>query len=121
MVAGSPGFRFDASNTAADQALQAGMHHDGMHFYPLPYGSGSSSHGLLALNDEYIDEGPPFPDGQKTWTAERVLKAQHAVGVSVVEVELKDGAWRLVRPSPYARRITARSPCRIAGPAAGEL
>jgi hypothetical protein len=116
---GSPGFRFDASNTAADQALQAGMHHDGLHFYPLPYGSGSSTHGLLALNHEYIDEGLLFTDGQRTWSAEKVLKAQHAVGVSVVEVKLKDGAWRLVRPSPYARRVTARSPCRIAGPAAG--
>jgi secreted PhoX family phosphatase len=115
----SPGFRFDASNSAADQAVQAGMHHDGMHFYPLPYGSGSSTHGLLALNHEYLDEGLLFPDGQKTWSAEKVMKAQHAVGVSVVEVELKDGAWRVVRPSPYARRITARTPCRIAGPAAG--
>jgi secreted PhoX family phosphatase len=26
---GSPAFRFDASNTAEEQALQAGMHHDG--------------------------------------------------------------------------------------------
>ncbi len=117
--AGSPGFRFDASNSAADQALQAGMHHDGMGFYPLPYGSGASTHGLLALNHEYVDEGLLFTDGQKTWSAEKVLKSQHAVGVSVVEVEGRDGAWRVVRPSPYARRITARTPCRMAGPAAG--
>src|SRR5215510_12494779 len=115
----SPGFRFDASNTAADQALQAGMHHDGMHYYPLPYGSGSSTHGLLALNHEYLDEGLLFADGQRTWSAEKVAKAQHAVGVSVVEVELRGGTWHLVRPSPHARRVTALSPCRIAGPAAG--
>jgi secreted PhoX family phosphatase len=116
---GEPGFRFDASNTAADQALQAGMHHDGMAYYPLPLGSDSSTHGLLALNHEYLDEGLLFPDGQRTWSAEKVLKAQHAVGVSVVEVAFRDGSWRVVRPSPYARRITARTPCRIAGPAAG--
>jgi secreted PhoX family phosphatase len=115
----SPGFRFDASNTAADQALQAGMHHDGMHYFPLPYGSDSSTRGLLALNHEYLDEGLLFADGQRTWSAEKVAKAQHAVGVSVVEVELRGSAWRLVRPSPLARRITARTPCRIAGPAAG--
>jgi secreted PhoX family phosphatase len=117
--AGSPGFRFDASNTAADQALQAGMHHDGMHYFPLPHDSGSSTHGLLALNHEYLDEGLLFADGQRTWSPEKVAKAQHAVGVSVVEVELQGNTWRLVRPSPYARRITARSPCRIGGPAAG--
>ena len=35
-AAGMPEFRLDASNSAADQALQAGMHHDGMHFFPLP-------------------------------------------------------------------------------------
>jgi secreted PhoX family phosphatase len=116
---GAPGFRFDASNTAADQALQAGMHHDGMAYYPLPYGSDSSTHGLLALNHEYLDEGLLFPDGQRTWSAEKVMKAQHALGVSVVEVAVRDGSWRVVRPSPYARRITARTPCRIAGPGAG--
>jgi len=37
-----PVFRMDASNTAAEQEAQAGMHHDGMHFYPLPLGSGAS-------------------------------------------------------------------------------
>jgi secreted PhoX family phosphatase len=116
---GMPEFRFDASNSAADQALQAGMHHDGMHFFPLPYGSKSSHHGLLALNHEYLDEGLLFPDGLENWSAEKVLKSQHAVGVSVVEVKLENGAWRVVRPSSRARRVTARTPCRISGPAAG--
>ncbi len=113
--AGSPGFRMDASNSAADQALQAGMHHDGMHYFPLD----GSKHGLLAMNHEYLDEGLLFPDGQKTWSAEKVLKAQNAVGVSVIEVELKVNDWQIVRPSRYARRVTARTPCRISGPAAG--
>ena len=29
-----PAFRFDASNSAEDQALQMGMHHDGLEFFP---------------------------------------------------------------------------------------
>ena len=95
------------------------MHHDGMHFFPLPLGTGGSSHGLLVMNHEYLDEGLLFPDGQKTWSAEKVAKAQHAVGVSVIEVEAQDGAWRVVAPSRFARRITARTPCRVSGPAAG--
>jgi secreted PhoX family phosphatase len=113
-----PPFKSDASNTAAEQAVQAGMHHDGMHFFPLPRGSRDSTHGLLAMNHEYLDEGLLFPDGQKTWSVEKVLKAQHAVGVSVIEIRLESGQWTVVRPSRYARRITARSECALAGPAA---
>lgn len=114
-IAGAmPEFRLDASNSAEDQAVQAGMHHDGMHFFPL-----APNRGLLAMNHEYLDEGLLFPDGQKTWSAEKVLKAQNAVGASVIEVALKGSQWEVVRPSQYARRVTARTPCRIAGPAAG--
>jgi uncharacterized protein len=115
---GMPAFKPDGSNTAAEQALQAGMHHDGMHFFPLPRGSSSSTHGLLVMNHEYLDEGLLFPDGQRTWSAEKVAKAQNAVGVSVIEVRLDGGAWRVVRPSQYARRVTALSTCAVAGPAA---
>ena len=113
--AGMPEFRMDASNSAADQALQAGMHHDGMHYFALR----GSQRGLLAMNHEYLDQRLLFPDGVSTWSAEKVLKAQNAIGVSVIEVQLQGNAWQVVRPSQYARRITARTPCRIAGPAAG--
>jgi secreted PhoX family phosphatase len=90
------------------------MHHDGMHFFPLS----QPNQGLLVMNHEYIDEGLLFPDGMKTWSAEKVMKAQNAVGVSVIEVALRD-QWEVVRPSRYARRITARTPCRVSGPASG--
>src|SRR4030095_6087482 len=90
-AAGMPEFRLDASNSAADQDLPAGMHHDGLPFFPLPGASGWA-HGLLVMNHEYLDEGLLFPDGQKTWTAEKVLKAQHAVGVSATEGADKGGA-----------------------------
>jgi secreted PhoX family phosphatase len=116
-----PDFEPDASNTAAQQEAQAGMHHDGMAFFPLPYGSDASDHGLLAINHEYIDAGLLHPDGQATWSPEKLRKEQAAMGVSIVEVRAIDGRWRLVRPSRYARRITARTPCAIAGPAAGTV
>jgi secreted PhoX family phosphatase len=117
--AGSPEFRMDASNSAAEQALQAGMHHDGMHYFPLPFGSSNSAHGLLALNHEYLDQSLLFPDGTRTWSAEKVMKSQNALGVSIVEVVNEGGNWRIVRPSGFARRLTARTPCRVSGPAAG--
>jgi hypothetical protein len=114
-----PAFRMDASNSAAEQAAQAGMHHDGMWFHPLPYGSGGSGHGLLAMNHEYLDDGLLHTDGQKDWSAEKVRKAQAAVGVSIIEIRLQDGRWSIVQPSRYARRVTAYTPCAISGPAAG--
>jgi len=118
---GMPQFRFDASNSAADQLLQSGMHHDGMHFFPLPRNAPRSDWGLLVMNHEYLDQGLLYPDGMKIWSAQKVEKAQYAVGVSVIEVQLRGHLWEVVRPSKYARRFTARTPCRVAGPAAGHL
>ena len=111
-----PAFRWDASNSAADQAVQMGMHHDGIHYYPL---DGSSTHGLLVMNHEYTDDGLLFPDGKKNWTAAKVAKAQAAHGIAVIEVAFKEGRWQVIRPSHYARRYTARTPVAVDGPAAG--
>ncbi len=116
---GSPVFKPDASNTADEQALQAGMHHDGLHYFSLPYGSDNSVNGLLVINHEYSDDGLLHGDGFAHWSAEKVRKSQNAHGCSVIEVRAEGGQWQVVRPSPYARRITARTPMQIAGPAAG--
>jgi secreted PhoX family phosphatase len=115
-IAGAmPAFKEDASNTAAEQAVQMGMHHDGIHYFPLD----GSRRGLLVMNHEYTDDGLLHPDGMKPWTLEKVRKAQAAHGISVTEIEQKDGRWQMVRPSHYARRITATTPCTLGGPAAG--
>jgi len=108
-------FKEDASNTALQQETQFGMHHDGMHYFAQ---EGSKS-GLLVMNHEYLDPGLLFSDGMTTWTADKVKKAQAAVGVSVCEIEDKGGSWKVVTPSPWARRITANTRTELAGPAAG--
>ena len=113
-----PAWQDDASNSAAEQALQMGMHHDGLHYFAL---NGSSTHGLLVTNHEYTDDGLLHADGLAPWTAEKVAKAQAAVGISVVEAELKDGQWAIKRPSRFARRVTAQTPHMLAGPAAGHV
>ena len=118
-AAGMPAFKTDGSNTAAEQALQAGMHHDGIEYFAMPYGSHSSARGLLVMNHEYTDDGLLHGDGFNNWSAEKVRKSQNAHGVSVIEVENRAGQWSVVRPSRYARRITAQTPMRIAGPATG--
>jgi uncharacterized protein len=136
-VSDGPAFAPDASNSAADQARQWGMHNDGMVYFPLA----GSRRGLLVQNHEYTDDGLLFPDGTANWNAEKTNKALNAHGVSVIEVrrgrrrehrgphDLDEsdhhhhghaGEWHVVRPSRYARRITAQTPIRIGGPAKGD-
>jgi len=111
-----PAFKDDASNSAADQTVQIGMHHDGMAYFPID----GSRRGVLAINHEYTDDGLLHSDGIKTWTAEKVAKSIAGHGVSIVEVaQQSDGGWDMVRPSPLARRITTATPMQITGPAAG--
>jgi secreted PhoX family phosphatase len=111
-----PAWKGDGSHSAAEQEVQMGMHHDGMEYFPL---QGSSTRGLLMMNHEYTDDGLLHTGGLTPWTAEKVKKSQAAHGLAVIEVELKDGAWQMVRPSRYARRYTGNTPFAIGGPCAG--
>lgn len=115
-IAGNmPAFKMDASNTAAEQAVQMGMHHDGIEYFPLD----GSRRGLIALNHEYTDDGLLHVGGFANMTAEKVKKSQNAHGLSVFEIELKDGNWQMVLPSRFARRFTMDTPFTVSGPAAG--
>ncbi|MBV8032686.1 MAG: PhoX family phosphatase [Betaproteobacteria bacterium] len=114
MAAGMPAFREDGGNSAEEQALQAGMHHDAIELFPL-----SESRALLAVNHEYTDDGLLHSDGMRSWSAEKVRKSQAAHGVAIVEIAFDGSRWSLVRPSRYARRITASTPIAFSGPAAG--
>ena len=55
-----PAWKWDASNSADEQAVQMGMHHDALHYFPLA----GSRRGLLAINHEYTDDGLLHPGGQ---------------------------------------------------------
>jgi uncharacterized protein len=112
-----PAFKPDGSNTAAEQAVQMGMHHDGMEYFPL--GGNSSTRGLLAMNHEYTDDGLLHVGGMANMNADKVKKSQAAHGLAVIEVELKDNAWQMVRPSRYAKRFPMDLPFEVRGPAAG--
>lgn len=115
-IAGNmPAFKIDGSNTANEQAVQMGMHHDGLVYFALD----GSRRGLLAINHEYTDDGLLHVGGFKNMSTEKVLKSQNAHGLSVIEVELKNQQWQMVRPSRYARRLTMGSPFSVGGPAAG--
>lgn len=125
-ISNGPAFKQDASNSAADQARQWGMHNDGLVYFPIV----GSQRGLIVQNNEYTDDGLLFPDGVNNWTQEKTNKSLNAHGVSIIEVtkrtgfpwdwKRRRGKWDVVRPSPFARRITGMTPIEIGGPAAGD-
>ena len=117
------------ANSAAEQAMQIGAHHDGMTFFPI---GDSSGDGLLAINHEYIEprflhaaaqgkelngERMPMPDG--TRPVDEVQKEINAHGVSIVRIARGTGGRWDVVADPRNRRITAATPMAIAGPARG--
>jgi secreted PhoX family phosphatase len=122
-------------NSARDQAFQAGMDHDGMHYFPLEADERDNEDadsrrggrrparnaGLLCINHENIL--PEFLLAPGLSNAEAVQKMKNAHGVSIIETQqdADTGDWEVVRPSRYARRITADTPMRISGPAAGDI
>ncbi|MFR0714392.1 PhoX family phosphatase [Pseudomonas putida] len=114
-------WKADGSNSAADQANAMGMHHDGMHFFPI---DGSAEDGLLAINFEYIDQqalhpaGPTF-DAHGKRPAEEVRKEINAHGAGVVRLKKLGGRWQVVDNDPLNRRFTTASQMDIAGPMRG--
>lgn len=125
-VPGTPDAGVRGGNSAEDQAQQIGMHHDGMHYFPLGGGSRGNQRGLLAVNNEYTDEfylhtGTYIEDyievNRGSYTAEMVRKSQNAHGVSLVEIRRRGKKWDVER-STLNRRITANTAMSLAGPAA---
>ena len=93
------------------------MHNDGVVYFKV----NGSARGLLVQNNEYTDDGLLFTDGVANWNQEKTNKSLNAHGVSIIEVsKQKGGKWKVIRPSPYARRITGATPIHIGGPAAGD-
>ncbi len=111
--------RFDVLHQSPEAAAQQfGYNNDYVGVLPL-----RRNHALLVVNHEYVDEELMFPAGAYDEdTMRRITLA--SVGMSVVEIRRdsrRSGAWRKVkvRNATYNRRITAHTPFRLTGPAAG--
>ena len=130
VLPGAPAFD-PARQTADAQAMQFGYNNDAIVFVPLPAGSGSSSHGLLCVNHEYTEEELMFPgmggaQDTKEMAFRNITRAHvdiemAAHGVTVVEVRKgAGGRWSYDPNGRFNRRITASTPMRLSGPAAGD-
>jgi secreted PhoX family phosphatase len=123
-----PGFK-PGQNTGAEQASQIGMHHDGMHFFPI---NGSSTDGLIVVNHEYVEprylhaaykgkemdlEAIAISDNKRD--ADEVLKEINAHGVSIYRAKRgTDGKWSIAA-DPLNRRITSMTRMELSGPVRG--
>ncbi|MET9715261.1 PhoX family phosphatase [Streptomyces rochei] len=118
VLAGAP--RFDARKQSAwAQARQFGYNADYMALLDLPR---RRDHQLLVVNHEYTNEEimfygyvPATPTREQVETA----WAAHGLTVLVVRADRRSGRLWPVTSDALNRRITATTPIRLTGPAAG--
>jgi len=117
-------WRDDGTNSAEDQLNAVGMHHDGMHFFPI---DGSTTDGLLCINHEYLDldalhpQGPTYDEvAMRRPDVDEVRKEINAHGVSVVRVQLLGSQWQVIENDPLNRRFTGATEMALSGPLAGD-
>lgn len=120
----APEFDFDIQSPEA-QARQFGYNNDYIAYLPLGIDRRGRQHALLVVNHEFTNGELMFRGYNPTGTTETDL--QHiriemtAVGLSVFEIRQVTGttSYKVLRRSTYNRRITAFTPMRLSGPAAG--
>jgi secreted PhoX family phosphatase len=129
LMAGVPAFRNDG--TDADFDKRAGDHHDGMEWFSLDaQGKPSTSYatrGLIAMNheattDEKLSSFFLHADGGGSTLPRRAAEVDKELmihGLSVVEVEARNGSWAYKAGSAFNRRVTTMSDAVIQGPARG--
>ncbi|MGY1680856.1 PhoX family protein [Geodermatophilus sp. SYSU D01176] len=115
---GAPDFDVEAQ-TAEAQATQFGYNCDFIGFLPL-----GRRRALLVVNHEYTNEQLMFsgvPEEEAPTTDEQKRVAMMAHGISVVQIERQgdSGVWLPTPERDRNRRITAATPFRVTGPAAG--
>ncbi|HEX6637978.1 MAG TPA: PhoX family phosphatase, partial [Steroidobacteraceae bacterium] len=130
---------FDIRRLAADdwlddsavtaQERQFGTNADAVAYFAQR--QGRAARGLVCVNHEYINSELIWPghegigmkkDAARAWFdahphAAAFMQAAH--GVSVMQLHRDHDGWKRDLTSPYNRRITARTPMDIRGPARG--
>ncbi|GAA5215624.1 PhoX family phosphatase [Corallincola platygyrae] len=122
ITASGSAWKDDGTNNAEDQDNAMGMHHDGLHFFPL---NDEGTDGLLCVNHEYIDQNALHPTGSDAdengirSSVDQVRKEINAHGVAVVRIQLQaNGEWMVVDDDPLNRRYTGATTMDISGPLA---
>ncbi|CAM3902099.1 PhoX family protein [Vibrio aquimaris] len=114
LFADSPAFDPSGKQRSKAQLKQFGDNNDGMSLFPI-----SKDRAVIAVNNEYTNYEYLFDHGGQSMTADDVVKAQAAHGVTVFEITSSGGKWQLDKNGTRNRRITANTEMRLTGPAAG--
>jgi secreted PhoX family phosphatase len=111
------GAEFDhgTRGNADSQMLAFGDNVDGMEVYA------HQGKTILVTNNEYTNKKIIWGNREKGRFSsdDDVKKGLAAHGVTVVEIAQENNEWRIVKDSPYNRRITPQTEMLITGPAAG--
>jgi len=131
----------NAGTETDDWSRRIGDHHDGMDLFYIGangrYTNRDTGRALLVVNHESSADAHFFHEKGQTsggssgkkfsqfggWDLGvrpelEVLKEINHHGVSIVELERRNGQWGYKLNSPYNRRVNGQSPMRISGPAA---
>ena len=115
MWSDAPEFDSRTRGTVASQETAFGDNNDGMALFA------HRGRVILAVNNEFVNRkiihgnrASGLPEN-----ADDVAKSKSGHGVSIVEIDRRDGQWGIVKDSPFNRRITADTPMEITGPARG--
>jgi secreted PhoX family phosphatase len=110
--------------TAESQQKRFGYNNDFLAYLPFAKDSEDSTHGFLHVNHEYTCGYLMFP--HLTWetatteaTEAQMQVEMEAHGFSLLELRRERANWQPVMGSEYTRRVTATTPIRVSGPAAG--
>ena len=112
---GAAPFDHETRGTGASQERAFGDNNDGMWSFFV------DGRTVLAVNNEFVNRSIIYGNRATGLpeNADDVRKGKAGHGVSVFEIEMKDGSWRPVLDSPFNRRITADTPMEITGPVRG--
>lgn len=112
---GLPGFDEATRGTADTQAQAFGDNNDGMELFDDGTGT------VLVVNNEYINRDIIYGNRSSKLpeNPDDIRKGMSGHGVSVLQLQRDGGNWTLQSGAPLTRRITADTPIRIDGPAAG--
>ncbi|WP_306147042.1 MULTISPECIES: PhoX family phosphatase [unclassified Roseibium] len=110
-----PEFDDATRGTADSQARAFGDNTDGMDVFS------HDGKTLLVVNNEYTNRDiiALSAEDKRIMAEDDIAKGMMAHGISVVEIANDGGAWKIVKDSPYNRRITPQSEMELTGPAAG--
>ena len=115
ILPGGAEFDHETRGTAESQAAAFGDNNDGMDVFA------HEGKTLLVVNNEYTNRDIIALSAVEKRIMDEgdIAKGMMAHGISVMEIAPIDGNWRLVKDSPYNRRITPKSEMELTGPAAG--